>query len=264
MNRLEETITVLRGRREKALALFLTAGFPKLSSTVSLVLELEKAGADIIELGMPFSDPLADGPVIQHSSGVALKNGMTLARILSDVKAIRKHSTIPIVLMGYLNPIMQFGMDKFFARAAWAGVDGVILPEIPLEESSRVKAVLAKNKLAQIMLVTPTSSAGRIRMIDAASGGFLYCVSMTGVTGIKRKEAGTAYIKRVKRNAKRNPVLVGFGISSPKEARTFSRHSDGVIVGSALLKRIDGNESIEKSMEWVKQIKESLDRPARF
>lgn len=258
MNRLEETFAALRSRREKALTLFLTAGFPKLNSTVPLVVELEKAGADIIELGMPFSDPLADGPVIQHCSGVALKNGMTLGRILSDVRAIRKHSAIPIVLMGYLNPIMQYGMDKFFARAAEAGVDGVIFPELPLEEVPRVKGILAKNTLAQIMLVTPTSSAERIKRIDSASSGFLYCVSMTGVTGIKRKGTGTAYVKRVKRNAKKNPVLVGFGISSPKEARAYSQDSDGVIVGSALLKRIDNDESVPKMVRWVTQIKQSL------
>lgn len=258
MNRLDKKLTHLHNKGEKALALFLTAGFPKLNSTVRLALELENAGADIIELGMPFSDPLADGPVIQQCSGVALKNGVTLGKILSNVKEIRKHSAIPIVLMGYLNPIMQYGIDRFFSDAAESCVDGVIFPELPLEEASRVKSVLSKNQLAQIMLVTPTSSAERIRKIDAASSGFLYCVSMTGVTGMKGKQADADYIKHVKRNARKNPVLVGFGISSPKEAHAYSRQSDGVIVGSALLKRICGGETTPGIMRWITHMKQSL------
>ncbi len=257
-NRLTAKLKQLRERNEKALVLFLTAGYPKLDSTVPLVLELSQAGADIIELGMPFSDPLADGPIIQASSQQAIKNGITLNLILDHVKEIRKQTDIPLVLMGYLNPILHYGKEKFFADARKAGVDGIILPEVPLEESNHFLMLTRKHHLADILLVSPATPDKRIREIDKISSGFLYCVSTTGVTG--RTDIGNieSYIKRVKRNAKNNPVLVGFGIKTPADAQRIAQHADGVIVGSALIQKIAHKITATEIDDWVRQLKNAL------
>jgi tryptophan synthase alpha chain len=257
-NRINERLNLLQLRKEKALACFLTAGFPTINATIPLVLEIEKSGADIIELGMPFSDPLADGPVIQQSSQVALSQGITLDKILSYVKTIRRSSEIPLVLMGYLNPILAYGAEKFFNSAARSGVDGIILPELPLEESKRYKSMFDSAGLAHILLVTPTTCPERIALIDRASSGFLYCVSSTGVTGSRSKILGGSYINSVKINAKKNPVLVGFGIRTPADARRIAQYADGVIVGSALIQRIARGESLEEVGAWVRQLKKAL------
>ncbi len=259
MNRITDCLTRLRGKKEKALTLFLTAGFPKINSTPSLVRMLERAGADIIELGMPFSDPLADGPTIQQSSQVALKNGMTLTRVLQTVQEIRKSSGIPVVLMGYVNPILRYGEESFFKDAAKAGVNGIILPEVPLEESPRFAAMINGAGLANILLVTPTTPAERVQRIDEICNGFLYCVSMTGVTGMKRSGSNEGFIKRVKANAKRNPVLVGFGISTPRDASKLARDADGIIIGSALIKRLLAGESNTGITRWIKRMKNAID-----
>jgi len=222
------------------------------------VLEIERGGADIIELGMPFSDPLADGPVIQQSSQVALSQGITLDNILSYVKTIRQSSEIPLVLMGYLNPILAYGAEKFFNSAARSGVDGIILPELPVEESKRYKSTFDNAGLAHILLVTPTTSPERIALIDRASNGFLYCVSSTGVTGTTSKMRGSSYINSVKTNAKKNPVLVGFGIKTPTDARRIANRVDGVIIGSALIQRIARGESLEDVGVWVRQLKKAM------
>jgi tryptophan synthase alpha chain len=258
MNRISQTLDSLKTRNEKALVCFLTAGFPTLDATVPLVLELEKGGADVIELGMPFSDPLADGPVIQQSSQTALRQGITLDRILSYVKQIRMSSEIPLVLMGYLNPILSYGSENFFIAAANAGVDGIILPELPLEESRGYKTIFKRTGLVQILLVTPTTPPERIGLIDRASHGFLYCVSSTGVTGATKKVQNGSYLSSVKRNAKINPVLVGFGIKTPNDVRRTARIADGVIVGSALIQKIEKRESPQKIGAWVRQLKKAM------
>jgi tryptophan synthase alpha chain len=255
--RIDERLAEVLAKGERALTLFLTAGFPELTSTPDLVLELEDAGADIIELGMPFSDPLADGPVIQESSAIALRNGASLNTILGDVREIRKRSQIPIVLMGYLNPIMRYGTERFFQDAHAAGVDGIILPEVPKEELDQFGGIIRGNNLSNILLVAPTSSNERIEEIDKLSSGFLYCVSTTGVTGRGSQVPASGYIKRVKAHAKRNPVLVGFGISTSKEARQFARECDGVIVGSALIKRIMRGRD-KRFRDWVAEFKNVL------
>jgi tryptophan synthase, alpha subunit len=257
-NRLTTKLTQLRERNEKALVLFLTAGYPKLDSTVPLVLELAQAGADIIELGMPFSDPLADGPVIQASSQQAIKNGITLEHILGQVKEIRKHTNIPLVLMGYLNPILHYGEEQFFADARKAGVDGIILPEVPLEESDRFLSLTRKHHLADILLVSPATTDKRIREIDKISSGFLYCVSTTGVTGRSNIGDIELYVKRVKHSAKNNPVLVGFGIKTPADAQRISQNADGVIVGSALVQKIAQAGTAMEIDDWVRQLKNAL------
>jgi tryptophan synthase alpha chain len=256
MNRIHECLAGLAARKEKALALFLTAGFPRADSMVGAVPELHRAGADIIELGMPFSDPLADGPTIQFSSSVALKNGVTLSTILTQVKEIRRASSVPIVLMGYLNPVCRYGVERFFHDAGEAGVDGLIFPELPLEESGRFKEVMKASRLAQILLVAPTSSPSRIQAIDAASDGFVYGVSTTGVTGTV---SGTReeYFLNIRRYVTRNPLLVGFGISTPDDARRLARDADGVIVGSGLIKRLQ-TDSPEEISRWVRSLKNAI------
>ena len=257
-NRITQTLDSLKEQKKKALVLFLTAGYPKLDSTVPLALELAHAGADIIELGMPFSDPLADGPVIQASSQQAIKNGITLDRILDQVKEIRKHTDIPLVLMGYLNPILHYGEEKFFADARKAGVDGIILPEVPLEESDRFLSLTRKHHLADILLVSPATPSERIRNIDKVSSGFLYCVSTTGVTGRSNIGDIELYVKRVKHSAINNPVLVGFGIKTPSDAQRITQHADGVIVGSALIQRITKEGSVKAIGGWVRQLKKAI------
>jgi tryptophan synthase alpha chain len=238
--------------------LFLTAGFPSIDSTVGLVLELERGGADIIELGMPFSDPLADGPVIQQSSAIALRNGVRLSHILQYARNIRRRSSIPLVLMGYLNPILAFNPKRFFEAAASAGVDGFVLPELPPEEAEGYRDLAHRLGLALILLVTPTSPPRRIAMIDSVSSGFIYCVSTTGVTGSHKRGESQEYVRRVKRYAKRNPVLVGFGISTPKDAASYAANADGVIVGSALIKKIIEGNSQAKLRVWTRSLKNAL------
>lgn len=259
MNRIERTFSTLSARKEKALTLFLTAGFPSIDSTVDLVLRLEQSGADIIELGMPFSDPLADGQVIQQSSAIALHNGVNLEKIFGYVRRIRESSDMPVVLMGYLNPVLSFGRAKFFSAAAQAGVDGIILPEVSLEEARSFRSLSRANGLSHILLVSPTASSDRIVAIDRASTGFLYCVSTTGVTGVRGgRQPSHGYVKRVKLHAKNNPVQVGFGISSPGDAKAYAAHADGVIVGSALIQEIMRRPSGSSLHAWTKAFKRAI------
>lgn len=257
-NRIVTRLSQLKEQKRKALVLFVTAGYPALDSTVPLVLKLAEAGADIIELGMPFSDPLADGPIIQTSSQQAIKNGISLHKVLSYVKEIRTQSDIPLALMGYLNPILQYGETRFFTDAQAAGVDGVILPEVPLEESERFVHLSQKHQLAAILFVSPTTPRDRIQYIDKVSTGFLYCVSMAGVTGRTNIGNIESYLKRVKQSAKKNPVLVGFGIKTHDDAHRISRFSDGVIVGSALVQKLEEGDSLKNICDWVRQLKEAM------
>ena len=258
MNRLTLLLSSLRKDRKKALALFLTAGYPAADSTPGLALSLEGAGADIIEIGIPFSDPLADGPVIQQSSRAALENGVTIAGILEDIRTIRRTSSVPLVLMGYVNPILSYGPERFFMDAASSGADGVVLPELTLEESVRFRDAISRSGLSQILLVAPTTPTDRVIAIDAASTGFLYCVSTTGVTGSAGRGTHDEFLARVKACATKNSVLVGFGISDAEGARRAARLSDGVIIGSALIRRLSQGEPIGSITGWVRSLRESL------
>lgn len=243
MNRIEHLFA--EKKTGKVLNIFLTAGFPHLEDTVSLVKGFEEAGADLIELGMPFSDPLADGPTIQKSSELAIENGATIGWILETVKEIRTLSNIPLVLMGYLNPVLKYGLSRFVEEANQAGVDGLIIPDVPLEESERILELLKGTNISFIHLVSPTTSDERMRRIDDISSGFVYCVSVTGVTGSRDGESVAksvdSYIDRVKTNITKNPVLVGFGIKNREDAVVISKKTDGFIVGSAVIELIMKN-----------------------
>lgn len=230
------------GGSDKIMSLFLTAGYPDQQATVDLILGFEENGVDMVELGMPFSDPLADGPTIQYSSNQAIEQGITMEKILQIVKQVREQSEIPIILMGYINPVIRYGVKRFCEDAAAAGVDGLIIPDIPIEESGIMKEEAEKNGLPIIYLVAPNTSNERMRKIDGASQGFVYCVSVTGVTGAREGDevakSVQRFIDRVKANVTRNPKMVGFGIKSHEDAQRIAADMDGFIVGSALIDTI--------------------------
>ena len=235
MNRITE---LFKTKKNNLLSIFYTAGFPNLNGTVSIAKHLEEAGADLIEIGIPFSDPVADGPVIQESNKIALDNGMTVKILLEQVREIRKEVKLPILLMGYLNPILQCGVEKFCKEASEAGVDGLILPDLPLAEfQEQWKSVFEKYNLSNIFLISPTTSENRIREIDAASNGFVYAVSASSTTGAKGdfSEEQITYFQKLKSLKLNNPLLIGFGISNHTTFSTVSRFASGGIVGSAFI-----------------------------
>lgn len=245
MIKTENRVTQLFERHdgsEKIMSLFLTAGYPDPEATVDLILGFEENGVDLVELGMPFSDPLADGPTIQYSSNMAIEQGITMKKILQIVKQVRKQSEIPIILMGYINPVIRYGVEEFCKDAAAAGVDGLIIPDIPIEESGILKEEAENYGLPIIYLVAPNTSDKRMREIDARSQGFVYCVSVTGVTGAREGDevakSVQRFIDRVKTNVTRNPKMVGFGIKSHEDAQRIAADMDGFIVGSALIDTI--------------------------
>ena len=237
------------------MSLFLTAGFPDLESTVDLVLGFEENGADIIELGIPFSDPLADGPTIQYSSDVAISKGITIDKIFGMVAEIRKKSEIPIILMGYMNPVLRYGVKAFCEKASAAGVDGLILPDIPMEESGLIEEEAKANHLPIIYLVAPNTTDARMKLADEKSDGFVYCVSVTGVTGARDgkevSDSVSKFIQRVRTNVTKNPVMIGFGIRTHKDAQAIASNADGFIVGSAL---IDAVKKHYPNENWKKDV----------
>ena len=237
MSRIATTFANLAKRNEKALVTFITAGDPDLETTGKMILELERSGADLIELGVPFSDPMADGPTIQLSSERALCAGTTLPKILSLVKSVRQQTEIPIILMGYYNPVFLYGTERFVADAVSAGVDGVLLVDLPPEEAEEFKAVADREGLNVIFLLTPTSDETRIRKVANLGSGFIYYVSVTGVTGTRTSVADTVFpdVKKIRKQVTL-PLVVGFGISDPAQAGRVAAVADGVVVGSALVK----------------------------
>jgi tryptophan synthase alpha chain len=246
MSRLNE----LFGRkRSKVLSVYCTAGFPLLESTLGVMQALEDNGVDMIELGMPYSDPLADGPVIQASGTRALENGMSISRLFDQLTGMRASVHIPVLLMGYLNPILQYGFDKFCEAAAVAGVDGLILPDLPIYEfETEYGPVIRKHGLDFVFLVTPETSEERIRKVDALSTGFLYAVSSSSTTGGSKDLADQeAYFRRLEEMKLRNPVLVGFGVRDRNSWETACRHTQGAIIGTAYIKAIEGATDIGKA-----------------
>lgn len=261
---IEARLNKLRAEGRKGLITFITAGDPDLNGTVDLVLRLDAAGADIIELGVPFSDPLADGPVIQQASGRALAAGASLAKILETVSIIKPQCQAPLVLMGYYNPFYQFGLARFTAAAAEAGVNGLIIPDLPLEESGPLRDLAEQAALDLIPLVSPVTTEHRLQGIAAQARGFVYCVSVTGVTGA-RKEIGTdleRFTARVRRHSSL-PLAIGFGISRPEQAAQMSRYCDAVVVGSAIVAVIASRKNAAAAGPAVekltRQFKSALD-----
>jgi tryptophan synthase alpha chain len=257
-------MNLLKHTNRKALSLFVTAGYPTVETTVPLVVALADAGADVIELGIPFSDPIADGPTIQLSSEVALRNGITLQKTFNIAKEIRKQTDVPLVLMGYANPVYAFGLQKFLNKCKEVGVNGTIIADLSLEESAEYRTLAAQNDIATIFLAAPTTSNERLVQLDQASTGFLYCISITGVTGERQALASQAenFLKQARSCVKKNPLLVGFGISTPDDARRIAALSDGVIIGSALIKilqQTSGNHAIENAVKFVRSIRKALD-----
>ena len=244
MSRISEKFMALREKKEKALIVYLTAGDPSLTITKELILALENAGADILEIGVPFSDPTADGPVIQAAAQRALKSGATLTAILEMIKEVRRVSQIPIVLFGYYNPIFVYGGEKFARHAARAGVDGVLVVDLPPEEAPELREFTDAAGIDFIFLIAPTTGAKRTRQIAAGATGFLYYISITGITGTaapKIADIETAVSKL--RKITKLPVAVGFGITTPEQAGQIGKTADGVILGSAVVRLIDENRN---------------------
>lgn len=261
MNRIDKKFKELKKKRKKAFVAFIMAGDPNLAVTKELIFELEKQGADIIELGVPFSDPLADGPTIQRSSERALKNKINVDSVCNLVKSVRSKTQIPIAFLTYYNLVHHRGLKKFVRKAKASGVDGIIIPDLPPEESGDLRRVGTKNKFSIIHLLAPTSSNERIKMISKVSTGFIYYVSLTGTTGARKelpKEIASSLIK-IKRITKR-PLCVGFGISKPEQVKSISKSADGVIVGSAIVKIIEKNTGKKDLVKKVGRFVASLQK----
>lgn len=259
MNAISGKIESLNKEGKKALSIFLTAGYPNKESFVDLVTKVYDAGADMIELGVPFSDPLADGPVIQKSSEAALANGVNLKYVLDISAVIKKKNKKPLALMGYANPIMRYGIDNFINDARNSGVDGLIIPDVPLEEYDSFFADHF-NDFEVVLLTTPTSSEERIQTIDEKSSGFVYCVSVTGTTGV-RKDFGEEVKQNLERTyklLKKNKMMIGFGISSPKNILEYKDFTDGFIVGSAVVKSLEkDDDSFSNTVELIKSLSDA-------
>lgn len=237
----------LASRGAKAFIPYIMAGSPSLERTEELVGILEKNGADIIELGVPFSDPLADGPVIQRAAERALSNRVTLRGVVALVKKLRQTTNIPLILMTYYNPVFKYGIEGFCRDASEAGVDGLIVPDLPPEEAGELLASTGQHGMDVIFLVAPTSTKDRIKKVAKSSKGFIYYVSMTGITGAKLKTDADIKnsIALVKKSSGGMPVAVGFGVSTPEEAKTTSAMADGVIIGSAIVRKTEDPDFVD-------------------
>lgn len=263
MKRIEEKFAVLRANHEKALIVYLTAGDPSLRMTKQLIFVLEKSGVDILEIGVPFSDPTADGPVIQEASQRALKAGTTLEDVLKMVAEVRKTSEIPIVLFGYFNPIFSYGVKKFALAARTAGVDGVLVVDLPCEEAEELRSYTDRMDIDFISLIAPTTGKERLKKIAAQAAGFLYYISITGITGTTAPKIENIKNEVAKIRKMTNlPISVGFGISEPQQAGDIGRFADGVVIGSAVVRLIDENKNkhdfIKTVSDYIRNIKKEL------
>lgn len=255
MNRLKK----LFSEKKNILNVYCTAGYPQLNSTIQVLNALQKHGADMVEIGMPYSDPLADGPVIQESSSIALHNGMTIQKLFEQLKDCRKPVTplgdrgfnLPLILMGYLNPVMQFGIERFCKMAKEAGIDGIILPDLPIYEfENEFRKYFVANDLDFIFLVTPETSEERIRKIDELTTGFIYAVSSSSTTGSNKDiDEQENYFLRLQQMNLKNPVLVGFGIKDKQTFEVACKYSNGAIIGSAYIRALQHTSNIEKTTE---------------
>lgn len=244
-------LNLFASKQKNILNVYCTAGYPKLESTMELIEALSEHGADIIELGMPYSDPLADGPVIQQSGNIALANGMTIAVLFQQLRDLRKKTDTPLILMGYMNPVLQYGMEKFCADAAAVGVDGLILPDLPeYEFETEYGAIIKKHGLDFIFLVTPETSEARIRKLDELSTGFLYAVSSSATTGKDKDfDAVEVYLQRLASMSLKNPVLVGFGIKDRASFQSAAKHAQGAIIGTAFIQALEGATDLKARVQ---------------
>ncbi|MBI2210810.1 MAG: tryptophan synthase subunit alpha [Deltaproteobacteria bacterium] len=268
MNRIDKKFAALKKQRKTALIPFVTAGDPDLGTTLEILRALERGGADMIELGVPFSDPMADGPTIQRASERALEKGASLPRILEMVRKFRRESEIPLILFGYYNPFLRYGLKRFTAEAKAAGVDGVLCVDLPPEESGELKRWTDARGLDTIFLLAPTSDIGRIRLVARRGRGFIYYVSVTGVTGARRSLENhlRARVRRVRRETSL-PVGVGFGISTPRQAAWIASFADAAVVGSALIGTMERararREKVAQAGRFVTRLKRAMERVSK-
>lgn len=243
MTRIDDLFTK---KQHEVLNVYCTAGFPMLDSTLPVMTALQTYGADLIELGMPYSDPLADGPVIQESSARSIENGMTIDRLFEQLKDMRLSIIVPVILMGYMNPVLQYGFEKFCMKAASVGIDGLILPDLPMHEyETEYGQTIRSNNLDLIFLVTPETKNDRLKQIDALSTGFLYAVSSSSTTGSNTDiNDQQAYFQKLQSMHLKNPILVGFGIKDRDTFQAACKHTNGAIIGSAYIKAIENSSDI--------------------
>ena len=252
MNRIDKIFL----RKEKLISIYFTAGYPNLNDTIPIIKKLQKAGVDMVEIGLPFSDPLADGPTIQESSKIALNNGMTSEKLFNQLKNIRKEIDIPLVIMGYFNPILQYGVKSFCESASKTGVDGLIIPDLPVDVyHDKYQNIFEKYNLYNMFLITPQTSENRIKFIDKISKGFIYMVSNSSITGAKGsiKKSQIKYFKKISSLNLKTPQLIGFGISNFETYNNASMYSRGAIIGSAFIEFIK-NEGINNIEKFIKKI----------
>ena len=251
MNRIDK---LFAGGKRNILSVYFTAGYPSLNDTLPILRALESRGINMAEIGIPFSDPMADGPVIQESSGAALRNGMNLRLLFDRLDNVRSEITIPLVMMGYLNPVMQFGFEAFCRRCASVGIDGLIIPDLPLADYlSDYKEIASQHGIHIIMLITPETSDERIRLIDRHTGGFIYMVSSPSVTGSKStfNESTMHYFRRIASMNLNNPCLVGFGIGNRATCQAAFDHSSGAIIGSRFIQYLQSGVGIEEAVDGL-------------
>ncbi|OIO39537.1 MAG: tryptophan synthase subunit alpha [Candidatus Omnitrophica bacterium CG1_02_46_14] len=264
VNRIDQKFSLLKIKNKKALILYMTAGDPSLQKNRALIYALEAEGVDLIELGVPFSDPLADGPVIQAASQRALKKHTNLPKILGLVETVRKKSNIPILLMSYLNPLLSYGYEAFAAAAQKSGVDGLIIPDLPPDEGRIIASLMCRHGIHLVYLAAPTSTKKRLKLIARSSKGFVYYVSVTGITGTRRSLPLDldSHIQALKKMSPL-PVCVGFGVSTPEQAKKISKLSDGVIIGSAVVKALalnPGMNAFKFSKKYVRPFVKALEK----
>ncbi len=257
MNRINE---LFRNKSQNLLSLYFCAGHPTLDSTVATIRAIEKRGVDFIEVGIPFSDPMADGPVIQDAATKSLRNGMSLATLFGQLDGIRKDVKLPLILMGYMNPIFHFGFEKFFERCAEVGIDGVIIPDLPFDDYlNDVKPVADRHDIRVIMLITPETSEARIRFIDKHTDGFIYMVSSAATTGIQNEfgQEKQKYFARVNGMKLRNPRMIGFGISNRQTLAAAQQNAAGAIIGSKFVTLLEKHQNPESALDELMQALEN-------
>ena len=258
MNRLN---ALFNTKKQNLLSIYYTAGYPALNTTVDIAEALERAGVDFLEIGFPYSDPVADGPIIQRSSQTALENGMNLNVLFEQLAGLRKRVNIPVMLMGYVNPIVQYGVKRFCKKAAEVGVDGIIVPDLPIYEyESLYASSFIDSNLSNIFMVTPQTSAERIRKIDELSNSFIYLLSSSTVTGVNLQLSDTveSYYKRIKNMNLKNPTILGFGINDKASFGKACEYANGAIVGTAFVKLLGTNDYLERIPGFVKLIRPDL------